>query len=1177
LIPWKSLWINILSNRVARKVRSQVEEGHPMAITSRKKRDHLVDRLRASGAQLRAPVDSKAALPEVGQLLDGRFRVGRFLGSGGMGLVFHGEDLVTGSKVVIKTLRPGNTRQELVRFVQEASIDLPVHANIVQTVSQFVHEGRPYHVQENVDGRNLAEILHARQEGGGPQKSAEENWFDSSKAPRVAVKAIADIAAALNALHKNGIVHRDLKPANIVWSEGKRAVLIDFGLAHLAYVSSVSMPGMIVGTTTYMAPEQSKGYVTDERADIYSLAATLWHLLTGQPPVGMPQAGTIFGSGETIDIHLLQILQTALEPNRKNRFQSATQFADALSYWLDDGGKDYSSKTTALVRRWLYFRRFELALSTAVVSVGAAILLTLAIFRYQVRVETERQNSLEADSAVARSNQEAFLGETLGDDGVFVDATMNTYLDIVQGYGETQKQEVRKARKAAIQLALRTGIPERAGPFLTSMIGIDWLDFEDAYLDAGIQSGLGRFTEASRVLDEALQLWPENRELIESATEVLGFFAGSKKLDFSPDGVYLNSGSKPMPIVTRDGTVNAVLFDETGAFTLKPLSSPGAFPTGTVQSACSVRDSQGEIGRLFFLLLDHDPPEGIASSCGIYWQPLGSMEPPLLVHRSQRMVGLNVEIGLVPVDLDGDGQDEVFAPFINTFAKSFLLSLVGDSWTVRKLPGDGADVHGMVTFKEGDHNQLALATSLWNEGGNGFRIRAYDVSPSLKTVAPVLNLPLGAVQSWTPLRGWAAHSVTTFAGMDEAMVFGQKFRNARNGEVWLLGTDDRYGLVPIRRLVGTPPPIQFGDISSNAFALDLDDNGRDEIFWSWQWTGIWHGERKTRSGMSFFVVDSKGKSFSLPLPPKFYMMPWLIQSASGAPGFIWRDGEFSQTGSLVIGRKGSKGNAKLQPLQSAARRVLTVRGEGPALEGSFSIPDDWVPGDTPVLFQGDLRLARSDFNSFAYLAIGMEFENGWIESAWGLGLRTAGGGNVYYHRLGAVTPTGRNPKELGPSQSIQVIPGGWVNLRIAPSDDGSSLVCNLLSEAGTPGGSEAHSFPIPMKPIPGVGVKWSWCSAALANGDEVRDRNAVMAFDWLGDGQVPESGFARTDEIKETVALGEALERALEREDQVAFQTAIRMLDELKGGPRSAIRTDVKQNCLARYYLDEFRGMFLGE
>ncbi len=1154
-----------------------MEEEHSMAITSRKSRDHLVDRLRTSGAQLQPPVDSNADLPEVGQLLNERFRVGAFFGSGGMGLVFHGEDLESGSKVVIKTLPRGNTRQELVRFVQEASLHLPAHVNIVQTIAQFIDGCRPYQVQESIDGRNLSEILHARQENRGPKNLAEENWFDSSKAPRVAVYAIADLADALSALHKNGIIHRDIKPANIVWSEEKRAVLIDFGLAHMAHAGSVSMPGMIVGTTTYMAPEQSTGYVTDERADIYSLAATLWHLLTGQPPVGMPQAGTIFGSGDAIDIHLLQILQTALEPNRKNRFQSATQFADALSYWLDDGGKDYSSKTTALVRRWLYFRRFKLALSTAIVSVSAATLLAITIFRYQVRVETERRSSLAADSAAARSNQDAFFGGTLGDDGIFIDATMKTYLNIVQGYGEMQKQEVRDARKAAIQLAFRTGIPERAESFLATTIGIDWLDFEDAYLDAGIQSGLGRFTEATKTLDEALQRWPENRELIESATEVLGFFAGSKELDFSPDGMYLNSSSKPMPIVTKEGTVNAVLFDETGAYTLKPLSSPGAFPTGTVQSACSVRNSQGEIGRLFFLLMDHDPPEGVASSCGIYWQPIGSMDPPLLIHRSQRMVGLNVDIGLVPVDLDGDGQDEVFAPFINTFAKSFLLSLVGESWMVRKLPGDGADVHSMVTFKEGEHTQLALATSLWNEGGNGFRIRAYDVSPSLKTMTPVLNLPLGAVQSWTLLRGWPAHSVATFAGMDEARVFGKKFRNARNGEVWLFETDKRFGLVPIRRLAGTPPPIQFGDTCSNAFALDLDDNGRDEIFWSWQWKGIWYGERKSRSGMSIFVVDSKDTILSLPLPPKFYMMPWLIQSASGAPGFIWRDGEFLQTASLVMGRKGSKANANLPPLRSEARRVLTVRGEGPALEGSFLIPDDWVPGDTPVLFQGDLRLVRSDFNSFAYLTMGMESEDGWIESAWGLGLRTAGGGNVYYHRLGAVTPTGRNPSELGPSQSIHVIPGGWVNLRITPSDDGSSLVCNLHPEVGTPGGSEPHSFSVPMKPTPGAVVQWGWCSAALANGDEVRDRNAVMAFDWLGEGKVPEEGFASSDEMKETVALGEALKRALELEDHVAFQTAIQLLDELKGGPRSAIRTDEKQNCLARYYLDEFKGMFLGE
>jgi serine/threonine protein kinase len=1146
-----------------------------MTRTSQENRKALVDKLRASGAHLQPPVDSESALPEVGEILNDRFLVGSFLGSGGMGLVFHGEDLETGSDVVIKTLRRGNTRQELVRFVQEASINLPEHPNIVLTVSHFIHERRPYHVQESLNGRNLAEILHARQEDRAPHHTSEENWFDSSKAPRVAVKAIADIANALCSLHENGIIHRDLKPANIVWSGKGLAVLIDFGLAQLTQASSVSMTRMVVGTRAYMAPEHSKGLITDLRADIYSLGATLWHLLTGHPPVGMPRGGTIFGTGEAMDGQLLQILQTALEPNPKNRFSSASQFSGALRNWLIDESEGYSSKSTALVRRWIYFKRFELALGTSILSVGIAVLLTWYVFQYQVRVETEHQSALAADSATARSKQIAFFGGTHGDDGVFVEETMAAYLAMVESCGEMQEKELREARRAAIQLAFRTGSPKRAEPFLASTLGINWIDFEDACLDAGIHSGLGRYALAAEILAQARGSWPEHSELLESATEILSFFGKPAELDFSPVGMYLSSGSKPLPMVTRDGTVYAALIDEAGVYALKPLSTSGAFPTGTVQGACLVRNQQGELGRLFFLNQDHDPPEGIASSCGIYWQPRGSLVPPLLVHRSQRLIGLNIEIGLVPIDLNGDGQEEVFAPFLNTSAESFILRLVEDAWVVKKLPGDGADVHGVASFNDGDHYQLALATSLWNEGGNGFRIRAYDVSPSLNTVTPVLNLPLGPVQSWTPLRGWPAHSVATFSEMDESQTFGQKFRNARSGEIWLLSADDRHGLVPRRRLGGTPPPKRLGDTTSHVFALDLNENGRDEIYWAWQWTGAWNGKRESKSGLSFFVMDSKGKTLSLPLSSKFYKLLWPIRFASGAPGLIFGNSKFSQKTSSVMGRKGSRAQPDLPILKSEAQRVMTVRGEGPSWEGKFTIPSDWVVGDSPVLFQGDVRLVRSDFNSFAYLAMAMESENGLIEPEWSLGLTTMGGGSVYFHRLGAVTSIAQNPGKLGNSRSIQVIPGGWVNFKIIPSEDGSSLICSLTSEVGTPGGSEQFPFPIPMKPIPGAVVQWDWRSAPLGSGDEVRDRNAVMAFDWLGEGHPVETGFARTEEIKETVALGETLKRALADEDRESFETALRKLEARKGGPRSAIRTDEKQNCLARYYLDEFRGMFL--
>ena len=197
-------------------------------------------------------------------------------------------------------------------------------------------------------------------------------------APEALRQGFAD---ALQALHKGGILHRDLKPSNLVWSGEGRAVLIDFGLALVDQHHSASLTGRIVGTSAYMSPEQGRGQEVDQRADIYSLAATLWHLLTGHPPLGMPQRGILFGSGLPMDPRLLRILQTALEPNRRYRFPSAGQFASALTGWLRDEDHAFASGSSASIRRWLYFRRFELALGTSVVAVGVAILLGLYLFR----------------------------------------------------------------------------------------------------------------------------------------------------------------------------------------------------------------------------------------------------------------------------------------------------------------------------------------------------------------------------------------------------------------------------------------------------------------------------------------------------------------------------------------------------------------------------------------------------------------------------------------------------------------------------------------------------------------------------------------------------------------------------------------------------------------------------
>ena len=178
-----------------------------------------------------APIDLAAKLPLVGEVLADSYNVNEFLGSGGMGLVFVGEKLNAKGAVSIKTPRLDCTLAMVQRFVREASITLPPSPNIVQTVDHFLERGRLYHVQELIPGRTLQELLFARIEGQDAKHQSEQPLFDIHQAPKVIVKAIADVARAVSLLHHENIVHRDLKPGNIIWHEKGRAVVIDFGLA----------------------------------------------------------------------------------------------------------------------------------------------------------------------------------------------------------------------------------------------------------------------------------------------------------------------------------------------------------------------------------------------------------------------------------------------------------------------------------------------------------------------------------------------------------------------------------------------------------------------------------------------------------------------------------------------------------------------------------------------------------------------------------------------------------------------------------------------------------------------------------------------------------------------------------------------------------------------------------
>ena len=317
-------------------------------------------------------------MPQAGWILGDRFEVRDFLDGGGMGVVYRGLDRATGKPVLIKTLRRGCTRLELLHFIREASLDLGDHPCLPRIVARFVHQRRVYLVREPIEGRPLQDILVARHEWQSPLHESERNWFNPWTGVEIAVRCMARTARVVDWLHGQGLVHRDLKPANLIWSHHHRPVVIDFGLARQRLTGRITPAGQAAGTPPYMAPEQRRCDDVDARADTYSLGATLWHLLTGSPAVEMPHRGKLWGRDEWVPDYLLAVVQKAMEWSPARRFQRAADFADALEGWLGDREEaDDLARPATRLRRWAWRHQLGLAMIGAVSFLVALVATTL--------------------------------------------------------------------------------------------------------------------------------------------------------------------------------------------------------------------------------------------------------------------------------------------------------------------------------------------------------------------------------------------------------------------------------------------------------------------------------------------------------------------------------------------------------------------------------------------------------------------------------------------------------------------------------------------------------------------------------------------------------------------------------------------------------------------------------
>jgi eukaryotic-like serine/threonine-protein kinase len=268
-----------------------------------------------------------------GSVLGGKYRIGRKIGSGGIGVVYAAEHTSLGHEVAIKVLRGAAARDgsEIARLRREAHIQTHVdHPNVARVLDlDQMPDGSIYVVMERLVGRSLADRL--QREGLVP--------------PGRAIPIFIDVCKGLAAAHGKNVVHRDLKPGNIFLCDDGSSKVLDFGMSKLTNAEALTQQGYTLGTPEYMAPEQCIGAPVEARTDLYALGVLMYESLTGELPIASTNRR------ELLDLHQRRVpdhmrdkrpdlpipealdyaIMRCLEKRADDRPASATALAELLS------------------------------------------------------------------------------------------------------------------------------------------------------------------------------------------------------------------------------------------------------------------------------------------------------------------------------------------------------------------------------------------------------------------------------------------------------------------------------------------------------------------------------------------------------------------------------------------------------------------------------------------------------------------------------------------------------------------------------------------------------------------------------------------------------------------------------------------------------------------------------
>jgi tRNA A-37 threonylcarbamoyl transferase component Bud32 len=341
--------------------------------------DRLAGPLKLSDPAVTSGLDVDANLPTIRYF--GDYELESEIARGGMGIVFRARQKSLNRVVALKMILSGQLASDAdrLRFRQEADAAASLdHPNILPIYEVGEHDGRPYFSMKLIDGGNLR--------------------APSSESPRTAVRGLvgvlAKVAQAVHFAHQRGILHRDLKPANILLDSDGTPYVTDFGLAkRVGGDSGLTHTGAVLGSPSYMAPEQARGDKgISTAADVYSLGAILYELLAGRPPF---RGETVYETIKEVierepvppralnpkaDRDLSAIALKCLAKAPAGRYGSAEELANDLDRWLaGEATKARPPSLAGLAIRWL--RRNAMAATTVVViGVVWGVLTSLILF-----------------------------------------------------------------------------------------------------------------------------------------------------------------------------------------------------------------------------------------------------------------------------------------------------------------------------------------------------------------------------------------------------------------------------------------------------------------------------------------------------------------------------------------------------------------------------------------------------------------------------------------------------------------------------------------------------------------------------------------------------------------------------------------------------------------------------